>query len=46
MARMNEMVNSLTLPGTGACSEGEAVGIVMKAMRVVVQVREVYGKGL
>ena len=45
MARMNAMVNSLILLGTGGCSEGAAVGIVMKAMRVVIQVREVYGKG-
>jgi hypothetical protein len=46
MALMKAMVNSPRLSGTGFCSEGMSVGIVMKAMRVVVQVKEVYGKGL
>jgi len=46
MALMKAMVNSPRLSGTDGCSEEAAVGIVMKAMRVVVQVKEVYGKGL
>jgi len=46
MALMKAMVNSPRLSGTDVCSEGAAVGIVMKVMRVVVQVKEVYGKGL
>ena len=45
MALMKAMVNSPTLSGTDVCSEEAGVGIVMKAMSVDDQVREVYGKG-
>ena len=45
MALMKAMVNSPTLSGTDVCSEEAGVGIVMKAMSVDGQVREVYGKG-
>jgi hypothetical protein len=43
MALMKATVNSPTLSGTEVCSEKSGVGIIMKAMSVDGQVRELYG---